>query len=152
MHGARKHLNKMHRSDAAEQTIRLGARLGRLLRPGDVVALHGPLGAGKTTLVKGIARSLGVEQQVTSPSFTFIGEYEGNREGQPVAVYHIDLYRISHQREIEDLGIEEFLDGGGICVIEWAEKASEFLPQTTIHVQILIDGPGRRNIQIRGLS
>ena len=69
-----------------------------------------------------------------------------------MAIYHIDLYRISHQREVEDLGIEEFLDGGGICVIEWAEKASDFLPESTIHVQMLIDEPGRRNILIRGLS
>jgi tRNA threonylcarbamoyladenosine biosynthesis protein TsaE len=151
MHGARAHLNKIHRSNSAEHTIRLGARLGRLLGPGDVVALYGPLGAGKTTLVKGIARNLGAERQVTSPSFTLIGEYRGTRQGRPVAIYHIDLYRISHQREIEDLGIEEFLFGGGICVIEWAEKASDFLPETTIHVQILIDGPGR-NILIRGLS
>lgn len=122
----------------------LGADLGRRLRRGDTVALHGPLGAGKTTLVKGIARSLLIEDPVTSPSFTLIAEYEGIQGEDPIVLYHIDLYRISHPQEIEDLGIEEILNGSGICVIEWAEKAVEFLPESAIQVEIgLLEGENR---------
>ena len=130
----------------------LGADLGRRLRRGDIVALHGPLGAGKTTLVKGIARSLSVEDPVTSPSFTLIAEYEGSLEGAPILLYHVDLYRIGHPQEIEDLGIEEILNGSGICVIEWAEKAAEFLPDSAIQVEIVLLEGENRSVEIRGLS
>jgi tRNA threonylcarbamoyladenosine biosynthesis protein TsaE len=141
-----------YESYSAAQTIDLGAQLGRRLHRGAVVALHGPLGAGKTTLVKGIARSLAIEDPVTSPSFTLIAEYGGSHEGLPIVLYHVDLYRISHPQEIEDLGIEEILGGSGICVIEWAEKAAEFLPDSAIHVEIgLLDGENR-NVEIEGLS
>jgi tRNA threonylcarbamoyladenosine biosynthesis protein TsaE len=142
----------MFRTETPEQTIRLGLEIGKQLRPGSVVALHGPLGAGKTTLVKGIARSLNIEEAVTSPSFTLIAEYEGCREGNPVTLYHIDLYRICHPQEVEDLGMEEIVNGEGICVIEWAEKASEFLPESTVRVEIVIEDKGRRQIKIRGLT
>ena len=141
-----------YRTETPDQTIRLGLEIGKKLQPGSVVALHGPLGAGKTTLAKGIARSLNIEEALTSPSFTLIAEYEGSREGNPVTLYHIDLYRISHPQEIEDLGMEEILNGEGICVIEWAEKASEFLPESTIRVEIVIEDKGRRQIKIRGLT
>ena len=142
----------MYRTETPEHTIRVGFAIGKQLRPGSVVALHGPLGAGKTTLVKGIARALNIEEAVTSPSFTLIAEYEGSREGNPVTLYHIDLYRISHPQEVEDLGMEEILNGEGIYVIEWAEKASEFLPESVVRVEILIEDKGRRQIKIRGLT
>jgi len=142
----------MYRTETPDQTIRIGLEIGKQLRPGSVVALHGALGAGKTTLVKGIARSLNIEEAVTSPSFTLIAEYEGSREGNPITLYHIDLYRISHPQEVEDLGMEEILDGEGICVIEWAEKASEFLPESAVRVEIVIEDKGRRQIKIRGLT
>jgi len=142
----------MLRTETPDHTIRLGLEIGKQLRPGSVVALHGPLGAGKTTLVKGIARSLNIEEAVTSPSFTLIAEYEGSREGNPLTLHHIDLYRISHPQEVEDLGMEEILNGEGICVIEWAEKASEFLPEFTVRVEITIEDKGRRQIKIRGLT
>lgn len=141
-----------YRTETPDQTVRLGLEIGKQLQPGSVVALHGPLGAGKTTLAKGIARSLNIEEALTSPSFTLIAEYEGSREGNPVTLYHIDLYRISHPQEIEDLGMEEILNGEGICVIEWAEKASEFLPESTVRVEIVIEDKGRRQIKIRGLT
>jgi len=146
------HEGQRHRSNSAEQTIELGAELGRRLRRGDVVALHGPLGAGKTTLVKGIARSLLIEEPVTSPSFTLIAEYEGIREAAAVILYHVDLYRISHPGELEDLGIEEILNGEGICVIEWAEKAADFLPSSAIHVRIALQEGGSRTVEIEGRS
>jgi tRNA threonylcarbamoyladenosine biosynthesis protein TsaE len=141
-----------YRTETPDRTIRLGLEIGRQLPPGSVVALHGPLGAGKTTLVKGIARSLNIEEAVTSPSFTLISEYEGNREGIPITLYHIDLYRISHPQEIEDLGMEEILNGEGICVIEWAEKAEEFLPESTVRVEIVIGDREKRQIKVRGIS
>jgi tRNA threonylcarbamoyladenosine biosynthesis protein TsaE len=142
----------MHRCESTEQTIDLGIRIGERLKRGDVLALHGPLGAGKTTLTKGVARSLGIEEAITSPSFTLIAEYQGSCQDRLITLYHIDLYRISHPREIEDLGIEEILHGEGICVIEWAEKASEFLPESAIRVDIsLLDG-STRSVEIKGLS
>ena len=128
----------------------LGAEIGRRLRRGDVVALHGPLGAGKTTLVKGIARSLHIQEPVTSPSFTLIAEYDGIKQAAAIVLYHVDLYRISHPQEIEDLGIEEILNGGGICVIEWAEKAAEFLPDSAIHVHITLEEGESRAVEIEG--
>lgn len=124
----------------------MGRRLGR----GDIVALHGPLGAGKTTLVKGIASSLLVEEPVTSPSFTLIAEYDGLREGLPIILYHVDLYRINHPQEIEDLGLEEILNASGICVIEWAEKAAEFLPDSAIRVEIGLSNGENRSVEIEG--
>lgn len=140
-----------YQSHSAEQTIELGADLGKRLHRSDVVALHGPLGAGKTTLVKGIARSLLIQDPVTSPSFTLIAEYEGSLEGLPIVLYHVDLYRIGHPQEIEDLGIEEILNGSGICVIEWAEKAAEFLPESAIQIEIgLLEGENR-SLEIGGL-
>ena len=139
-------------SHSTEQTIALGAELGKRLRRGDIVALHGPLGAGKTTLVKGIARSLLIEDPVTSPSFTIIAEYDGFLEGAPIVLYHVDLYRIGHPQEIEDLGIEEILNGSGICVIEWAEKAAAFLPESAIHIEIGLLEDENRDMEIKGLS
>ena len=146
------HQKQILESHSAQQTTDLGTDLGKRLHRGDVVALHGPLGAGKTTLVKGIARSLHIQDPVTSPSFTLIAEYEGFLEGLPIVLYHVDLYRIGHPQEIEDLGLEEILNGSGICVIEWAEKASDFLPESAIQVEIgLLDGQNRR-LDIEGAS
>jgi len=139
-----------YQSHSAEQTTDLGAELGRRLGRGDIVALHGPLGAGKTTLVKGIARSLLVEEPVTSPSFTLIAEYDGLREGLPIILYHVDLYRINHPQEIEDLGLEEILNASGICVIEWAEKAAEFLPDSAIRIDIGLSNGENRSVEIEG--
>jgi tRNA threonylcarbamoyladenosine biosynthesis protein TsaE len=141
----------LYHSHSAKQTIELGAELGKRLHRGDVVALHGPLGAGKTTLVKGIARSMLIREPVTSPSFTLIAEYEGLLEGLPTLLYHVDLYRIGHPQEIEDLGIEEILNGSGVCVIEWAEKAAEFLPDSAIQVQIGLQQGENRSLEIGGL-
>jgi tRNA threonylcarbamoyladenosine biosynthesis protein TsaE len=141
-----------YQTHSPRETVALGTELGRRLQRGDIVALHGPLGAGKTTLVKGIARSLAIEDPVTSPSFTLIAEYDGARDGLPVVLYHVDLYRISHEQEIEDLGIEEILGGSGIYVIEWAEKAAEFLPDSAIQVDIgLLEGENR-SVEIDGLG
>ncbi|HEQ72339.1 MAG TPA: tRNA (adenosine(37)-N6)-threonylcarbamoyltransferase complex ATPase subunit type 1 TsaE, partial [Spirochaetia bacterium] len=97
---------------------------------------------GKTTLVKGIARGLGITESVTSPTFALIQEYEG-----ALPLYHVDLYRIGSDAEVDDLGLEEYLYGDGVTVIEWPEKAVPFLPDTTITVTISVMDDGGRKIE-----
>src|SRR3990170_4836152 len=106
-------------TENADETISFGEALGSRLGPGDVVALFGELGSGKTTLTKGIARGAGVAAEVFSPTFTLIHEHPGR-----VPFYHVDLYRLTGQEDVEDLGIEEYLYGQGLVVIEWAERAA----------------------------
>jgi tRNA threonylcarbamoyladenosine biosynthesis protein TsaE len=96
---------------------------------GDILALHGVLGAGKTQLVKGLARGLGFRGDVTSPTFTFIHEYRGGR----LPIFHVDLYRIEEERAAINLGLEEFLPGEGVTVIEWPERIASLLPPQTQH-------------------
>lgn len=104
---------------SAAATQQLGHALGKVLQAGDVVLLHGDLGAGKTTFTQGIAQGLGIDEPVTSPTFTLIREYEGH-----LMLYHVDLYRIGGTAEAADLGLEEYLSGTGVCVIEWPERAA----------------------------
>jgi tRNA threonylcarbamoyladenosine biosynthesis protein TsaE len=129
----------------AEETLEIGRRLAEDLRPGDVVALSGELGAGKTTLVKGIALGLGVREPVTSPTFTLIQEYEGR-----LPVYHVDLYRIREAESLEDLGLEEYFYGTGVTLVEWPEKAASFLPPSALTVNISVQAGGRRQFVIGG--
>lgn len=113
-----------------EETEALGERIGRALEPETVIALFGPLGAGKTTLTKGIARGLDVPDLVHSPTFTLIHEHEGR-----VRVNHIDLYRLDAS-ELADLGYEEYIYGPGVTIIEWAERAGSLLPDDRLEVRI----------------
>lgn len=121
-------------SHSADQTQRLGERLGRLLQPGDVVCLQGDLGSGKTCLTQGIARGLGVGQPVTSPTFIIINEYVLPGTGRRLR--HIDLYRIESIAEARALGLEDYLNGDGICVIEWAERVLGLLPAERLWVTL----------------
>ncbi|OGB90128.1 tRNA (adenosine(37)-N6)-threonylcarbamoyltransferase complex ATPase subunit type 1 TsaE [candidate division WOR-1 bacterium RIFCSPHIGHO2_01_FULL_53_15] len=116
---------------SAAETIDLGRKIGAVLKPNDVIALTGQLGAGKTTLIQGIAEGIGVKDYVTSPTFIIINEYAGR-----LPFYHIDLYRLDEGLEIADLGIEEYFNRGGVCVIEWAEKLGELLPQAAAKIEI----------------
>lgn len=116
-----------------EETERLGERIGRALEPGIVVALIGELGAGKTTLTKGIARGLDVPDLVHSPTFTLIHEHKGR-----LPVYHFDLYRLDTIEQIEDLGHEDYFHGPGVTIVEWAEKIESLLPDD--HLEIRISG------------
>ncbi|KKM11426.1 hypothetical protein SY88_09205 [Clostridiales bacterium PH28_bin88] len=117
----------------------LGARVGGLLLPGDVVCLAGDLGAGKTTLAQGIAVGLGVEGPVTSPTFTIIHEYRGR-----IPFYHVDAYRLERPEELEDLGLEEYIFGDGVTVIEWADRVTSLLPDNYLEVSIQpLQGEGR---------
>lgn len=105
------------RSTSAEQTWRLGALLGALLAPGDVVLIVGDLGAGKTVFAQGIGAGLGVTDTINSPTFTLLKEYQGR-----VPLYHFDLYRIESPDELAALGFEDYFGGEGVCVVEWAER------------------------------
>ena len=131
-------------SSFPEHTVEIGKRLGGALRAGAVVSLEGPLGAGKTTLVKGIAAALGIEEPVTSPSFTLISSYHGSTD-----LHHVDLYRLEALAEIEDLGLPELMAGGGVTVIEWGEKAEALLPADAIRVRVALAGAGR-TVSIQG--
>jgi tRNA threonylcarbamoyladenosine biosynthesis protein TsaE len=127
------------------ETIRMGKRLGRLLQPGDVVALVGDLGTGKTQFIKGLAEGVGVGKAtyVSSPSFTLINEYPGR-----IPFYHIDLFRLESEKEAEGIGLEEYVRGNGITAIEWADKISSLLPEELLWVQIYYTGKNTRSIEI----
>jgi tRNA threonylcarbamoyladenosine biosynthesis protein TsaE len=130
-------------SRSPEQTRRLGARLGALLKGGEVICLEGSLGSGKTCLTQGIGRGWGVSQTLTSPTFVLVREYA--RPGDAVKLYHVDLYRISGAQEALTLGIDEFVgDKQAICVIEWAERSHSLVPDEHLWVQLEFADPMRR--------
>jgi tRNA threonylcarbamoyladenosine biosynthesis protein TsaE len=126
-----------------EETEAVGEKLARDLRSGDVVGLYGGLGAGKTCLVRGLARGLESSGPVSSPTFTLLNEYPGR-----LPLYHFDLYRIATPVEVEDLGFEEYIAGPGVCVVEWAEKAGILLPTGHWKIKFEIRGKKSRTITI----
>jgi tRNA threonylcarbamoyladenosine biosynthesis protein TsaE len=128
----------------SEETETAGADLGRTLVPGDVVGLCGALGAGKTCFVQGVARALGVRERALSPSFTLVNEYRGRWP-----VYHVDAYRVDSLAELLDLGLEEYFDGNGVTLVEWADKLIALLPPRTICVRIEGLGEEPRTITVR---
>ena len=111
-------------SSSAADTIRCGHEIARLLKPPKLMILHGDLGAGKTTLVKGIAEALDAAEpdEVTSPTFTLIHEYEGKFGGKPVKLYHLDLYRVDTERQLDTLGLDELIGPDSIILVEWGDK------------------------------
>ncbi|GHV53804.1 tRNA (adenosine(37)-N6)-threonylcarbamoyltransferase complex ATPase subunit type 1 TsaE [Spirochaetia bacterium] len=140
-------------TSSPEETLQLGERLAPYLRPGSVVALRGGLGAGKTCLVKGIARGLGITEEVTSPTYTIISEYAGTRfPFGTLPLYHIDAYRLTGDDDFAGLGGEEILYGSGISVIEWSERLPRSLPPEAITIDIEICGGENRTIRITGVD
>jgi len=133
-------------SDSPEQTNLLGCYLGELARSADVFLLVGELGAGKTCLVQGIAQGLAVKEHAFSPSFVLLREYHGR-----LPLYHIDLYRLEHVSEVADLGLEDYLYGDGVCVVEWADKGPGIVPHEGMHVSLhyVPDYQMRRSIILR---
>lgn len=123
-------------SQSVEQTIEIGQRLGDLLRPGDLLLLLGDFGSGKTHLVKGIALGLGSSDLVTSPSFVLVNEYRADAAHGDVTIFHADLYRIDDPGELTGIGLEEAWNGAGVCLIEWAERAAELLPDDHLAIHI----------------
>jgi tRNA threonylcarbamoyladenosine biosynthesis protein TsaE len=130
-------------SRSPEQTQRLGMRLGELAQPGDVLLLTGNLGSGKTCLTQGIAWGLGVKEYASSPSFVIIREYHGR-----LTLYHIDFYRLDRIEEIADLGLDEYLYGKGICVVEWAEKGIAVLPKEHLLISLIYVSDTERSISL----
>jgi tRNA threonylcarbamoyladenosine biosynthesis protein TsaE len=126
-------------SHSAAQTIRFGQRLGELMRQGDLVVLLGDFGAGKTHMIKGIAQGLGSTELVNSPSFVLINEYRAGPRHGNIPIFHADLYRIENPDELAAIGIEEAWSGIGVCLIEWADQAGDWLPgeRLAIHLQHL---------------
>ena len=136
-------------TNSPEETEALGARLARALEPGAVVAFTGDLGAGKTAFVRGLARGLGVQDRVTSPTFTIVNEYEGGR----LPLFHFDLYRLGSADELFDIGWEDYLARGGVCAVEWSERMEELLEPGTIRVDLRRgEDEGRRVITVEGVS
>ena len=118
-----------------QETQALGKRFGEEARAGEVYALTGDLGAGKTVFARGFAEGLGVSTRITSPSFTLLQLHEDGR----LPLYHFDLYRIETVDEAIDIGCEEYFHGAGVSLVEWAERAEELLPADTIHIRITRD-------------
>ena len=131
---------------SVEETTELGRRLAAELRPPRLVVLRGELGAGKTTLIKGIAEGFHAASQenVTSPTFTLIHEYRG----LGVNVYHVDLYRVDTQRELDTLGIDDLFDESSVVLIEWGEKFSRFLRERDVEITIQRVGENDRRIKV----
>jgi tRNA threonylcarbamoyladenosine biosynthesis protein TsaE len=133
-------------SPSVEKTMWLGRQLGALVAEGDVIALIGDLGGGKTWFTKGIAIGLGIDaDSIVSPTFTMVNEYFG-----AYPLYHIDLYRLSNKSEIRTLDLEDYLTGNGIAVIEWADRCSDELPEQTIHVELSIVDEHARELTFSG--
>ncbi len=125
------------------ETIKLGERFSKHLKPGDVIGFFGDLGSGKTHMIKGICSGLNCANEVSSPTFTLINEYSGD-----IPVFHFDFYRIDSEVEIYDLGYEEYFYGIGICLIEWAERVVSFLPKEFIGIYLKgVFEKGKENVR-----
>ena len=124
--------SKIFISQSEEDTRRYGEELAKELKPGDVLALSGDLGAGKTALTKAIAKGLGIDDMIQSPTFTIVREYHSGR----LPLYHFDLYRLGDEDELFEIGFEEYLYGQGVCVAEWANLFDDLFPEHTIRIHI----------------
>ena len=143
-------MKKAFTTNSSEETKCLGKKIGRFLKECDVIALIGNLGTGKTTIANGLCCGLGVkESYITSPTYTIINQYDGR-----IPVYHIDLYRLNDSRELYNIGWDEYIYGHGACIIEWADKAAEMLPEEYLMVNIEVTGMDKRKIilQAKGAS
>lgn len=132
-------------SHSVEETINFAKKLSASLKKGDVLGLFGNLGSGKTTFIKGLAKGLGLESKVSSPSFVILKVYSSEKN---IPLYHFDLYRLRSLKEIEDMGFEDFVSSAGISVIEWADKAIKLLPKHYLKIRIQIKGEDSRLIDL----
>lgn len=130
-------------TSSVSETEQIARDLAAALRPGDIVALYGPVGSGKTCFVRGLASGLGCSQEVKSPSFSLVNEYSGS-----VPLYHIDFYRLEKEAEIIDLGWIDYLDSDGVVAIEWAERVRNMLPLRRFDVYLDFSGPKMRRVEI----
>lgn len=135
-------------TNSASETYELGVEVGRNARPGQVYALIGNLGVGKTVFIQGVAKGLGIDEPVNSPTFTIVQVYDSGR----LPFYHFDVYRIGDVEEMEEIGYEEYFFGDGVCFVEWANLVDEIMPEETTWVTIEKDlgkGFDYRKISIR---
>lgn len=133
-------MEKYFDSASNEQTIQIGQTLGKFLKPGDVVLLIGDLSAGKTTITKGIGQAIGVKKIINSPTFTIVKEYRGK-----FPLYHLDLYRLDGLNQ--DFDLEEYIEGDGLCVIEWPYQVKEILPKE--YLEIFLERLDQNNRRIK---
>lgn len=132
---------------SAEETFEIGKKLGEEAKPGEVYLLTGDLGAGKTVFAKGFASGLGITKEVTSPTFTIMHIYDEGR----LPLYHFDVYRIDNAEDLMDTGSDEYFYGSGVCLVEWADRIADFLPDNSISVEIKKDyenGDDIRHIEV----
>ena len=136
------------RTHSEKETFELGKKIANAVNPGTVILFYGDLGAGKTVMTKGIAAGLGITEMITSPTFTIMQEYEGGR----MPLYHLDVYRIEDPDEMEEVGLNEYIYGNGLTVIEWAEQIEDILPEDAIKITIErnVENPEERDIRIEG--
>jgi len=132
-------------TNSPEETEKLGATLGRTIKPGAVIAYRGDLGAGKTAFTRGLARGLGSSELVTSPTYTIVNEYLGGR----MPLFHFDMYRLRSSDDLWDIGWEDYLDRGGVCAVEWSENVADALEYPII-ITIEKLGEDSRRITIEG--
>ena len=130
-------------TSSPEETVALGKKIGGMLKNGDVIAMQGTLAAGKTTITKGIAAALGIEDTITSPTFCLISEYQGK-----MPLYHMDVYRLNGSEDFAELGTDDMIYGNGVSIIEWSEKIMTELPRKTILLKITPQEDGTRLIEI----
>lgn len=130
-------------TSSPEETVELGKKIGGMLKNGDVIAMQGTLAAGKTTITKGIAAALGIEDTITSPTFCLISEYQGK-----MPLYHMDVYRLNGAEDFAELGTDDMIYGNGVSIIEWSEKIMTELPRKTILLKITTQEDGTRLIEI----
>ncbi|HEY8422998.1 MAG TPA: tRNA (adenosine(37)-N6)-threonylcarbamoyltransferase complex ATPase subunit type 1 TsaE [Thermoclostridium sp.] len=137
-------------SESESDTVKLGEKVAKQLKKGDIIALSGDLGTGKTAFVKGLARGLGIDEYVTSPTFTLVQTYNGPEFN----LHHFDVYRISDEDELFEIGFEEYLYQGDICVIEWADLIPNLIPPKSIWINFerLAEGEDKRRITVKGLD
>jgi tRNA threonylcarbamoyladenosine biosynthesis protein TsaE len=137
-------------STSGAETIEVGRKLVGLLQPPQLLILRGDLGTGKTTLVKGIAQALDAAEadEVTSPTFTLLHEYDGAREGRPVKLFHLDVYRLEGERQLETLGLDELLTPNALVLVEWGEKFKSIRKKSTGEIAITSAGGDARKITV----
>lgn len=143
----RKHEFTTH---SGADTIEVGRKLAAILRPPQLLLLKGDLGTGKTTLVKGIAQALDAAEpdEVTSPTFTLIHEYDGTQDGRPVKLFHLDVYRLEGERQLETLGLDELLTSDALVLVEWGEKFKSIQKKATGEISIVSTGGDARRITV----
>ena len=137
-------------TQSGADTVEVGRQLVHLLRPPQLLVLRGELGTGKTTLVKGIAQALDAAEadEVTSPTFTLLHEYEGVRDGQPIKLYHIDVYRLESERQLETLGLDDLLTADALVLVEWGDKFKSIRKRATGEIAIALTGGDTRKITV----